>query len=74
MKHIEKEPAFREFIGAASKGDLFTRSASNQFVLMLQNLTYEDCQTLSKKIARRFSQNRYSCTLNPEINQITPIE
>ena len=74
-KDIAAMPSLQDIIKSSlRKGDLFTRSAVNQFVMMLQNLTFEDCQMLSKKIASKFNQKHYPCTLNSEINPITPIE
>jgi len=55
------------------KGDVFTRAAPNQCVLMLQGLTYENCKMLSKRILRAHNQKHRAYPLEISIRPITPI-
>jgi len=55
------------------KGDIFTRTGPYQFVLMLQSLTYEDCNMLVNRIKLKFSKTRSPYILQATAKPITPI-
>jgi hypothetical protein len=55
------------------KGDLFTRSSSSQYILMLQGLTYEDCRMLIKRIIRSIAPEYRSLIAKTSIQPILPL-
>ena len=60
--------------GSLRKGDLFTRSSPNQYMLMLHNLTYEDCKMLVNRILRSLDAKKLSKIVGTTIKALTPIE
>ena len=56
------------------KGDLFTRSAGNQYMLMLHNLTYENCVDLTNRILESLESKHLSKITATTIRPIIPVE
>lgn len=56
------------------KGDLFTRLDVNQYLLLLQNLAYEDCKLVSARIQRKYAKNNRSVQLKTKIQPVKPLE
>ena len=55
------------------KGDLFTRATRNQYMVMMLNLTYEDCTRLAKRIQRTHKQKYRSIGINVKIQPLLPV-
>jgi len=55
-------------------GDLFTRSGPGQYMLMLHNLTYEDCKMLVKRITRSIDSRYLPNLLETQYHHISPIK
>jgi len=55
------------------KGDIFTRSAPGQYMIMLNSLTYEDCKMLVKRITDSVGENFASKITGTSIKPIKPI-
>jgi tetratricopeptide (TPR) repeat protein len=56
------------------KGDLYTRSSSHQYILMLHKLTYENCKMLVNRILRDLDSKYLSRVTGTTIKPITPIQ
>ena len=56
------------------KGDLFTRSAGNQYMLMLHNLTHQNCVELTNRILQSLDSKHISKIAAMTIRPIKPIE
>jgi len=56
------------------KGDLFTRTSPNQYMLMLHNLTYENCKMLVDRILRTLDTKRLARISDTTIKPLIPIE
>ena len=56
------------------KGDLFTRASPGQYVLMLHNLTYENCKMLVSKIMDLISAKHLSKMTATSIRAIDPFD
>jgi DNA-binding SARP family transcriptional activator len=56
------------------KGDLYTRSAGNQYMLMLHNLTQKNCEALTNRILQSLDSRHISKISAMTIRPITPIE
>ena len=56
------------------KGDLFTRSAGNQYMLMLHNLTHQNCVDLTNRILQSLDSKHIAKISAMTIRPITPIE
>ena len=56
------------------KGDLFTRSTRSQYMVILYNLTYEDCVKLSKRVYQKHKQKNRSLALKIEIQPMLPAD
>ena len=69
MKHLGKE-----ILGSLRMGDLFTRASPNQYILMLHNLTYEDCKALVERITHALDAKYLSKIIGTSIRKIVPIE
>jgi DNA-binding SARP family transcriptional activator len=55
------------------KGDIFTRSARSQYIVMFYNLTYEDCARLCKRIQRQYKQRYRGLGLKVSIQPLDPV-
>jgi DNA-binding SARP family transcriptional activator len=55
------------------KGDLYTRSSPSQFMLMLNSLTYENCQVLVSRILGSLNAKFLSKVIGTTIRPIEPI-
>jgi hypothetical protein len=60
--------------GNLRRGDLFTRSSPNQYMLMLHNLSYENCSMLVGRILRSLDEKRQSMITESSIVGLVPIE
>ena len=60
--------------GNLRKGDLFTRTSPNQYMLMLHNLSYENCKMLVDRILRSLDTKRLARISGTTIKPLTPIE
>lgn len=56
------------------KGDLFTRAGPRQYVMMLQNLGYEDCKMLAKRILKRHNKKNRSFALKINIRAMLSVK
>ena len=56
------------------KDDLFTRAGPNQYILMLQNLTYEDCRMLVERIISAIDTKHLTEITGITIKQASPVE
>lgn len=56
------------------KGDIFTRAAPNQYILMLQALTYENCSMIIKRITRKHKKKHANLDLTVKIRPINPVK
>ena len=56
------------------KGDLFTRSSPSQYMLMLHNLTYEDCKSLISRIMYALDAKYLPKIIGTSIKAVTPIK
>jgi len=54
-------------------GDLFTRSAPGQYILMLHSLTYEDCKMLVDRIMYSLDAKYLSKIIGTTIRPVIPI-
>jgi DNA-binding SARP family transcriptional activator len=45
------------------KGDIYTRSARSQYIVMLHNLTFDDCTKLTRRVYRKYKQRYRSLEL-----------
>jgi len=59
--------------GSLRMGDLFTRAGPDQYMIMLCNLTYEDCKSLVNRIIRKLDAKYLPKIVRTTINPITPI-
>ncbi|MCL2046452.1 MAG: winged helix-turn-helix domain-containing protein [Oscillospiraceae bacterium] len=55
------------------KGDLYTRSSPNQYMLMLHKLTYENCKMLVNRILRGVDSKYLPKVIGTSIKPITPM-
>ena len=55
------------------KGDLYTRSSPNQYMLMLHKLTYENCKMLITRILRALDSKYLPKVIGSSIKPITPL-
>ena len=55
------------------KGDLFTRSGHNQYMLMLHKLTYENCKMLINRILRVIDSKYLPKIVSTSVKPITPL-
>ena len=55
------------------KGDMFTRSGPYQYMLMLQNLTYENCKTLLERIINSLGAKHRPGDISTTIQLIEPL-
>ena len=60
--------------GSLRRGDLFTRSSPNQYVLMLHNLTYENCKMLVNRIMRTLDSKKTPKIAGTTIRALIPIQ
>jgi hypothetical protein len=60
--------------GNLRRGDLFTRSSPNQYMLMLQSLTYDNSNMLVKRILRSLDEKRQSMIEGVSVVALKPIE
>lgn len=51
-------------------GDLFTRSAPNQYMLLLHDLTSQNCRMLTKRILRAMDKKYHSVPMKKTIKQL----
>jgi hypothetical protein len=54
-------------------GDLFTRYSSNQYLILLYSLTYEDCKMLINRILRSVDSKHLSKIVGTSMSNITPM-
>jgi tetratricopeptide (TPR) repeat protein len=59
--------------GNLRRGDLFTRTSPNQYMLMLHNLTYENCKMLVDRILRSLDAKRLARISDTSIKPLIPI-
>jgi len=59
--------------GNLRMGDLFTRSAPNEYMLMLFNLTYEDSKMLINRILRALEAKHLTKVIGTQIKPVRPI-
>ena len=69
MKHLGKVIPL-----SLRKGDLFTRAAHGQYLLMLHSLTYENCKMLVSRILNTLDSRYLSKIIGTTIKPVTPIE
>jgi hypothetical protein len=55
------------------KGDLYTRSGPDQYMLMLHKLTYENCKMLVNRILRAVDSKYLPKVIGTSIKPITPL-
>jgi hypothetical protein len=60
--------------GNLRRGDLFTRSSPNQYMLMLHSLTYDNCNMLVNRILRYLDDKRQSMIEGISIVALEPID
>ena len=60
--------------GSIRKGDLFTRSSPNQYMLMLHNINYENSKKLVNRIIRAAGTKRLADIVKTSIQALIPIE
>jgi hypothetical protein len=56
------------------KGDLFTRSGPGQYMIMLNNLTYENCKMLCERIVNSLDPQYQEFISGTTIKPVKPIE
>jgi len=56
------------------RGDIFTRSSPNQYMLMLYSLTYEDCQMLIQRILSSLDSKHLPNMINTELKFICSMD
>ena len=59
---------------ALRKGDLFTRAGPRQYLLMLRNLTYENCKMLVERILGTLNTKQLSNITGTSIKPVIPFE
>ena len=60
--------------GSLRRGDLFTRSSPNQYMLMLHNLTQESCKALVDRIMRTLDSKKVLRIEEVSIRALTPVQ
>ena len=60
--------------GSLRRGDLFTRSSPNQYMLMLHNLTHESCKALVDRIMRTLDSKKVLRIEEVSIRALTPVQ
>ena len=60
--------------GNLRKGDLFTRTSPNQYMLMLHNLSYENCKMLIDRILRNLDARSLEKISDTTIKPLVPID
>ena len=55
------------------KGDLYTRASPSQYILMLHNLTYENCKTLIIRIMNALDAKHLSRIVGTSIKAVKPL-
>ncbi|MCL1808431.1 MAG: winged helix-turn-helix domain-containing protein [Clostridiales bacterium] len=55
------------------QGDLFTRAGNNQYMIMLQNISYENCKMLSNRILHSLDAKDRAKIIRATIKPVTPI-
>jgi len=56
------------------KGDIFTRYSPSQYMLMLNNLTYEDCKMLVSRIMRTLDSKHMQKITGTHIRHVSPVD
>ena len=59
--------------GSLRMGDLYSRAGPDQYLIMLYNLTYEDCKVLVDRIIRKLDAKFLSRIVRSSIIPVTPI-
>ena len=55
------------------KGDLFTRAGPNQYMMMLNNLTYENCKMLTTRIIKSLDMKYQPKVIGASIQAVRPL-
>ena len=55
------------------KGDLFTRASPNQYMMMLNNLTYENCKMLTNRIIKSLDAKLQPKVIGMSIQAVRPV-